>query len=158
MRIFREGRRMTDDLISRAEAIEEIEFGITNMKAINMETGEVIEPFAKINAELREAVNRVKELPSAQPEPEEFEWCNGCKEYDQEKHCCHRWTKVIRKTVDEIKADPVRHGHWIKEFENEDGRNLRCSECRMVFYVGKGRDGNYCPNCGARMDEERREE
>lgn len=48
---------------------------------------------------------------------------------------------------------PVRHGHWIKEFENEDGRNLRCSECRTVFYVGKGRDGNYCPNCGCRMDE-----
>ena len=94
---------MTDDLISRAEAIEEIEFGITNMKAINMETGEVIEPFAKINAELREAVNRVKELPSAQPE--EFEWCTDCKEYDQERHCCHRWAKVIRKTVDEIKAE-----------------------------------------------------
>ena len=46
---------------------------------------------------------------------------------------------------------PVRHGHWIKEFENEDGRSLRCSECRMVFYVGKGRDGYYCPNCGAKM-------
>ncbi len=53
-----------------------------------------------------------------------------------------------------IDAVPVKHGHWIEEFENEDGRNLRCSECRMVFYVGKGRDGNYCPNCGARMDEE----
>lgn len=46
----------------------------------------------------------VGELPSAQPEPEEFEWCHTCREYDQEKHCCHRWTKVIRKTVDEIKA------------------------------------------------------
>ena len=27
----------------------------------------------------------------------EFEWCTDCKEYDQEKHCCHRWTKVIRQ-------------------------------------------------------------
>lgn len=45
---------------------------------------------------------------------------------------------------------PVRHGHWITEFENEDGRNLRCSECRMVFFVGKGRDGNFCPNCGSK--------
>jgi len=52
-----------------------------------------------------------------------------------------------------VDAEPVKHGKWIKEFENEDGRSLRCSECRMVFYVGKGRDGNYCPNCGARMDE-----
>ena len=64
---------------------------------------------------------------------------------------------VWKETIDEmptIDAEHVWHGKWIKEFENEDGRNLRCSECRMVFYVGKGRDGNYCPNCGARMDEE----
>lgn len=54
------------DLISRAEAIEAIEFGITYMKAINIETGEITEPFAKINDELREAVDRVKALPSAQ--------------------------------------------------------------------------------------------
>ena len=33
----------------------------------------------------------------------EFEWCTDCKEYDQEKHCCHRWTKVIRQTVEEMK-------------------------------------------------------
>jgi uncharacterized paraquat-inducible protein A len=136
---------MTDDLISRAEAIYAVQH------AFDMET--LLNSFVR-----KVAVDALKTMPSAQSEPEEFEWCNGCKEYDQEKHCCHRWTKVIRKTVDEIKADPVRHGHWIKEFENEDGRNLRCSECRMVFYVGKGRDGNYCPECGARMDAEREEE
>lgn len=37
-------------------------------------------------------------------EPEEFEWCRSCREYDQEQHCCHRWTKVIRQTVEELKA------------------------------------------------------
>lgn len=57
-----------------------------------------------------------------------------------------------------IDAVPVRHGKWLLEWENEDTRMLRCSECRMVFNVGKGRDGNYCPNCGARMDGERKEE
>lgn len=35
---------------------------------------------------------------------EEFEWCTDCKEYDQEHHCCHRATKVIRKTVEELEA------------------------------------------------------
>ena len=55
-------------------------------------------------------------------------------------------------------VDPVRHGKWKLEWETEDTRMLRCSECRMVFNVGKGRDGNYCPNCGARMDGERKEE
>jgi hypothetical protein len=136
---------MTDDLISRAEAIEEIEFGITNMKAINMETGEVIEPFVKINAELREAVNRVKELPAAQPEPEEFEWCNGCKEYDQEKHCCHRWTKVIRKTVAELKQSqwipcsiklPKKTGLYYVTIRDEDG--TKYTSC-MYYYINLAR-------------------
>lgn len=38
-----------------------------------------------------------------QPEPEEFEWCTDCKEYDQDKYCCHRWNKVIRETMEELK-------------------------------------------------------
>ena len=46
----------------------------------------------------------ITELPPVQPEPEEFEWCHTCREYDQEKHCCHRWTKVIRQTVEDVKA------------------------------------------------------
>ena len=52
------------------------------------------------------AHEHIKELillkvPSA--EEEYFEWCDGCKEYDQEQHCCHRFTKVIRQTVAEMK-------------------------------------------------------
>jgi hypothetical protein len=35
---------------------------------------------------------------------ESFEWCDGCKEYDQEQHCCHRFTKVIRQAVAEMKV------------------------------------------------------
>jgi len=51
-----------------------------------------------------------------QPEPEEFEWCNTCKEYDQDKHCCHRWTKVIRETVEELKqAQPEQR--WVPTSE-----------------------------------------
>ena len=37
--------------------------------------------------------NIVNELPSVIPqEPQSFKWCTDCKEYDQEKHCCHRWS------------------------------------------------------------------
>ena len=50
-------------------------------------------------------------------------------------------------------VEPARHGHWIVEWETEDTRMLRCSKCRTTFNVGKGRDGNYCPECGCRMDE-----
>ena len=50
-------------------------------------------------------------------------------------------------------VDPVKHGHWITWFENEDVRQAKCSECGMMFTLGKGRDIHYCGNCGAKMDE-----
>lgn len=31
------------------------------------------------------------------------EWCHDCKEYDKEKHCCPRFSKVIRQTVEEYR-------------------------------------------------------
>lgn len=46
----------------------------------------------------------LKRLPSAQPELHYDEWCTDCKEYDQEQHCCPRFNKVIRETVEEYKA------------------------------------------------------
>ena len=42
-------------------------------------------------------------IPSAQSET--FEWCHDCKEYDQEQHCCHRWSQRIRKTIEELEAN-----------------------------------------------------
>ena len=65
-----------------------------------------------------------------------------------------KWMKEILDKAPTVDAKPVRHGHWIVEWESDDTRMLRCSKCRMVFNVGKGRDGNYCPECGARMDED----
>lgn len=47
----------------------------------------------------------------------------------------------------------VKHGHWITWFENEDIRQAKCSECGMMFTLGKGRDIHYCGNCGAYMGE-----
>ena len=57
---------------------------------------------------------------------ETFEFCargeQPCKEYDQEKHCCHRWTKVIRQSVEEMK----NQGQWtsVTEALPEEGRYL----------------------------------
>lgn len=82
-------------------------------------------------------------------------------EDDEEALMWHDKADAIADLMDDWKrrqptvdAVPVRHGKWLLEWENEDTRMLRCSECRMVFNVGKGRDGNFCPNCGARMDKE----
>lgn len=44
---------------------------------------------------------------------------------------------------------PVRHGRWIKF---RKGIDWQCSECNYSTDYNIAR--NYCPNCGARMDEE----
>ena len=54
---------------------------------------------------------------------------------------------------------PVVHGRWIhSRYEDcsEQFELVKCSQCNheayaMAFYV---RGGNYCPNCGAKMDGE----
>ena len=62
------------DTISRQQAIDTVEFGITYAKAINKETVEVRELFKQSNEELRKAVERIKQLPSVQPERKTGHW------------------------------------------------------------------------------------
>ena len=46
-------------------------------------------------------------------------------------------------------AAPVVHGRWIMH-DDEFGLTCECSACHIET-MG---DGNYCPNCGAKMDLE----
>ena len=53
-------------------------------------------------------------------------------------------------------AVPVRHGKWKKS--GNWGRVYKCDQCCNYLdfdgvNAGRG-SANYCPNCGARMDEE----
>lgn len=34
-------------------------------------------------------------------EEQTYSWCKGCKEYDTEKHCCHRYSSFIRESLQE---------------------------------------------------------
>lgn len=70
--------------------------------------------------------------------------------------------------------DPVRHGRWIVgtkrkfiDLENADRQykelgyphrsyaNMICSCCRMTTMVDDTIKYDYCPHCGAKMDEEK---
>lgn len=55
-----------------------------------------------------------------------------------------------------VDAEPVRHGHWIDEGYYADYTNVQawhCSECNC-HVVGYSNDlFDYCPGCGAKMDE-----
>lgn len=46
-----------------------------------------------------------------------------------------------------IDVAPVVHGRWIVH-DDEFGLTCECSACHIET-MG---DGNYCPNCGAKMD------
>lgn len=55
-------------------------------------------------ADFREAVGvAIEALEKVKKSEETFEWCTDCKEYDQEEHCCHRFTKTIHYTLEEVK-------------------------------------------------------
>lgn len=51
-----------------------------------------------------------------------------------------------------VDAEPVRHGHWI---EDDDGDGRHCSICGedYCYAISNCELYNYCPNCGAKMDE-----
>lgn len=63
---------------------------------------------------------------------------------------------MIVDLVDEqptVDAETVKHGHWI--FKPKDAIEMmftlpKCSECGAESSDA----GNYCPYCGAKMDEE----
>lgn len=59
----------------------------------------------------------------------------------------------------EIDVAPVRHGYWIRKEWAEESEgllidNYECSACKGWVR----NETNYCPNCGAKMDVERKEE
>lgn len=94
---------------------------------------------------------------------ETYEFCDGenpCKEYDREKHCCHRWTKVIRETVEEMQSEwrtakVIEHDASITD--TDGNKYLRteylCGACKKKVIGGD----EYCSHCGTKLDWSRNE-
>jgi hypothetical protein len=114
----------------------------------NEEAREIILNTAFIGRSMEDIDTAIEMAAKAlEQEPQTFKWCTDCREYDQEKHCCHRWSKVIRDTVEETKQEP-KTGQWIV---HPIYAHLVCSKCLSgAPYDCKT---NYCPNCGADMRE-----
>ena len=55
------------------------------------------------------------------------------------------------KDAPTIDAEPVRHGYWSEHPDESCSlfNGWECSECKQIVSGGRG---NYCPNCGAKMD------
>ena len=65
--------------------------------------------------------------------------------------------KFMPSFIDEqptVDAVEVVHGRWINPYMNRYGHPCHC--CSVCGFKASYQDKNYCPNCGAKMDEERR--
>lgn len=73
-------------------------------------------------------------------------------------------TQIRGMLMDIPSADvaPVRHGRWEKRDDLFLDTLYRCSVCGEEFYLENGTPQEnqyyYCPNCGAKMDEEETKE
>lgn len=70
--------------------------------------------------------------------------------------------EALSLAIDALKQEPVRHGHWMVHTDkwasgDEYFGYAECSECGDMFYavetIGIKPIWDYCPSCGAKMDE-----
>ena len=87
--------------------------------------------------------------------------CGDCEAYNKEKHHCPKFCKVIKETVKEIEENHNK-GKWEMTYKGKrkdvntglmiSAYNCKCSVCGWET-GNQGTRFNYCPNCGAKMDE-----
>lgn len=60
------------------------------------------------------------------------------------------WIEMAMDKQEDADVQEVRHGHWI--FSGD--YTSTCSYCNDDVDVDHEKEPKYCPNCGAKMDEE----
>ena len=106
-----------------------------------------------------DAIEIVKQ--EAEQYKECYKDCGECEAYDKEKHHCPKFCKVIKETVKEIEENHNK-GKWEMTYKGMkkdvntglmiSAYNCKCSVCGWET-GNQGTRFNYCPNCGAKMDE-----
>ena len=64
------------------------------------------------------------------------------------------WDSAINalRNAPSVDVAPVVHGRWIEQEKYTFGTMYDCSICGERI-LDNGHSWNYCPNCGAKMDE-----
>ena len=113
-----------------------------------------------LKAITNEAIEIVKQ--EAEQYEECYKDCGDCEAYNKEKHHCPKFCKVIKETVKEIEENHNIKGKWEMTYKGKrkdvntrlmiSAYNCKCSVCGWETR-NQGTRFNYCPNCGAKMDE-----
>ena len=113
-----------------------------------------------LKAITNEAIEIVKQ--EAERYEECYKDCGECEAYDKEKHYCPKFCNVIKETVKEIEENHNIKGKWEMTYKGKrkdvntglmiSASNCKCSVCGWET-GNQGTRFNYCPNCGAKMDE-----
>ena len=125
------------DLIDRQAAIDALERILIKQCSTEWD---MVENATECNSMIDFAIERLQELPSAQPEIDELQkevdyWHEKCTSYEQ---------TIVRLTES---AQPERKkGRWIEHMDYP-GLAYLCSECNYFTIV----ESTYCPFCGAEM-------
>lgn len=79
----------------------------------------------------------------------------------------HKMAIEVLKEVPAVDAVPVVHGRWTEQHVDyasdcaiDEVQTAKCSVCGLYHttpYMYSFTDYKFCPNCGAKMDGERRE-
>ena len=89
-------------LIDGDEAIERF----TQIRPVNPKQSDYTHG---IDVGLALAKAAIRDQKTIEPQCKTDEWCSDCKEYDQERHCCPRWNRVIRQALKDAQPEHKYH-------------------------------------------------
>ena len=87
------------------------------------------------------------------------ERCYNCRNFKDMKcdYCGTADYIYMIEDMPAVEAKPVVHAHWIEQEDGNLDTYYTCSSCKEDFDLIAGTPCenlyNYCPNCGAKMDE-----
>ncbi len=117
---------------------------ISRQAALNIRFSDAINEDGVLYVPLRDFTDGLKALSPARPDLDE--WCTDCSEYDQERHCCPRWNRVIRQTLKDVhpKLHYCRECKWSKCHINVDKYGKSETYWRCINWDGETDEEGYC--------------
>lgn len=83
--------------------------------------------------------------------------CDKCNHSERCFYCDFDKALMLLEEADDADVVEVKHGKWKIKRDDYDCEYMMCSVCKEEFYPADedtvDTTPNYCPNCGAKMDE-----